>query len=158
MRTLLLIPLLVFAFAVGFASPARATAPTEGSGAFTITTVSVTTLGHVDGNTVSSITQTEARTGFTTGACPGALTEVIHPDGSANLKGSETCTGTAAGRPGTFRIDFVGTGTPAGSFHFIFVMSGMGTLADLHGTGTGQSHLTSTGSAGTYTEQVHFDS
>jgi hypothetical protein len=79
MRKLLLIPVLVVALFVGFSTPARATPPTEGSGTFVDTVTGILAL-----------------------SCTEVSTEVIHPDGTANFKGSQTCTGKVAGQPGTF--------------------------------------------------------
>ena len=154
MRNLLLIPVLVFALSIGFSTPARATTPTTGSGTFTVTFVSFTPLGHADGNSFSSVTYTETDTGILAGSCSSALTQVIHADGASNFTGSETCTGTVAGRPGSWIADFGGTGAADGSFEGAAVLSGTGNL---HGTDTFLGHLTSTGANVTYTGQVHFD-
>jgi hypothetical protein len=158
MRRQLLIPVLVFALAVGFASPARATTPTVGSDSFVNTVTSITVTKTPDGNAFVSATFTGTLTGFVAASCSGALTEVVHPDGSANFKGSETCTGTVAGQCGPFSIAFVATGAPDGSFQGQDFFSGAGTLENLRGTSIFQGHsITPTSTAGTATDQVHFN-
>jgi hypothetical protein len=154
MRKLLLIPVLVVTLFVGFSTPARATPPTEGSGTFVETITSITATKDADGNTFYSLTAAVTITGILALSCTEVSTEVIHPDGTANFKGSETCTGKVAGQPGTFSDSFVGTSAANGSFVFSLVFSGTGTSAGVHGTSAGQGSLTSTGAVGTYTAQV----
>jgi hypothetical protein len=154
MRRLLLIPVLVFALAVGFASPARATTPIVGSG--TVTTLSSTTtpIDSADGNTFYSVSLTQVETGIETASCSATYTLVIHPDGTGNFKGPLTCTGTIAGHPGTWLEPFVGTLAADGSFQLQYVISGAGGLANLHGHGTGGGNVSSV--TGTYTDYVEF--
>jgi hypothetical protein len=58
---------------------------------------------------------------------------VFHADGSGNFSGAATCTGTIAGRAGTYNTTFDGTAAPDGSFISQEVITGVGSLAGLHG-------------------------
>jgi hypothetical protein len=80
---------------------------------------------------------------------------VIHPDGRYTGQGVTTCTGvTVAGVPGSYTEDYVSSGPKDGSaIYSQGVISGMGGLADLHGTYT----LQGSSASGTYTARVHFD-
>ena len=154
MRKLLIIPMLVFALFVGFSTPARATPPTVGSGTFTDSNFTVTPIRQGDGKFISA-SFTEALTGILAGSCAVTLTEVFHADGTGNFSGSQTCTGAVGSQAGAYSFSFVGTQAANGSLQGSFVLSGTGTLANVHGQGTFQgSALTG---MGTYTAQVHFD-
>jgi hypothetical protein len=154
MRRLLLIPLLVFALSVALATPARAAPPTVGSG--TLTTLSSTTTSTLSrgGNTFSSGSFVQGETGIETALCSATFTQVIHPDGTGNFKGSETCTGTIAGHPGTWLWSFVGAIAADGSVQGQEVVSGTGSLENLRGHGTFGGNVSSV--IGTYTDFLQF--
>jgi hypothetical protein len=157
MRKLLPIPLLVFALSVGLSAPARATPPTEGSGTFTGSNATLTQTGQADGNTFYSETFTLTFLGILAATCPAFNTQVVHPDGTDNFRGSGTCTGTVDNVPGTFSIPFVGIVAADGSERGTFrVSGGTGSLAGVHGQGTFQAPA-DPNAPGTYTIGVHFD-
>ncbi len=155
MRKMLCIPVLFLALSVGLTTPVRAAPPIEGSGTFTDSNVIVTPVRQADGNTFISVTFTEVDTGILTGWCLASFTEVIHSDGAGNFIGSQTCKGSVYSQAGTYIFSFVGTQVqaPFGPFHGQFVLSGTGTLSNLHGQGTFQAG----GLSGIYTVAVHVD-
>jgi hypothetical protein len=152
MHKRLFIPVLVVALSVGFAPPARAAQPTEGTGTYTNYGFSLTPIGKADGSTLYGLSFSSTLTGILAGSCSATGTEVVHPDGSAIARGSVTCTGTVAGQPGTFLLGAVASAAPDGTVRASFVLSGTGTLANLHGHATAEGTLLS----GTNAAVVHF--
>ena len=154
MRKLLVIPLLLFALSIGFSSPARATTPTEGTGTYANSNITPISSSQAGGNTFVSLSFTQVLTdSILMGSCSGIATEVLHADGTANATGSETCTGTVAGQQGVFNSSFVLTQAANGFVEGQFVLSGTGSLGNLHGHGTAQGSVLS----GTNTVAVHLD-
>ena len=157
MRRLFLVPVLVGALSAAFSAPARAEAGVvTGTGTGQTTIVTFTPIKQADGNTFFMFTTATVETGIETGSCTGAFTGVRHADGSLNLRASQTCTGTIAGHPGTWLLSPVAvTIAPDGAIDAQEVVTGVGSLAGLHGT------RTVTGGAGgnpeIFTDTLHFD-
>jgi hypothetical protein len=150
--------MLLLALSLGWSSPARASATTEGGGIFTTTDGTYTLLGQGGGNAFYGGTFSATFTGILTGSCSGAETGVIHADGSGNWKGSASCTGTVAGQSGAYSFDFTVKGAPDGSFKGSFVLSGTGALANLHGESTMLGTPTDTGDIVSYTAHLQLNS
>ncbi len=156
MRRLFLVPVLVGALSA-FSAPARAEAGVvTGTGTGQTTIVTFTVIKQASGNTFFMATTATVETGIETGSCTGAFTGVSHADGSTNATASQTCTGTIAGHPGTWQLQPVAvTIAPDGTIDAHEVVTGLGSLAGLHGT------RTVTGGAGgnpeIFTDRLFFD-
>jgi hypothetical protein len=146
--------------AVLLAQPVWATAPAAGGGTFAETAfVGAPSIRLADGNTFVTQTATGVVDGTIVGTITNVLTLVLHPDGTLNARGVETCVCTVAGRSGTFvdRIEATGVGL---SFTGRFtVISGTGALSNLHLTATFTGVLNAAAGlgAGTYSIDYHFD-
>jgi uncharacterized protein DUF3224 len=142
---------------MALAQPALATGPSEGSGSFTFTAAPTVTVTRMAGGNTFFV---GSAPGVIAGAISGAFTEefrnVVHPNGSTNLKGSVVCTCSLGGRSGIFEIDFVGrgAGTVADPFEGqLLLQNGTGGLAGIHGVGTFRAF----GPGGTYEVRWHFE-
>jgi hypothetical protein len=138
------------------AQPASATAPTSGSGTFTIAFGPVTSSRTADGNTFLTVTATEVIAGAITGTATVQFSQVIHASGDSNVNGVITCACTVGGQAGTVEFRFVasGAGTAANPLEGQFVaQNGTAGLASLHLNGT----FRAVGPGGTYTVRWHFD-
>lgn len=134
---------------------ALATTPAEGSGTFTFA-ATVTSSRTADGNTFLTLTARETIAGAIKGTASVEFTQVIHPNGEANINGVIACACNVGGRAGRveFRFEGTGAGTPTNPLDGQFVAhNGSAGLSDLHATGT----FRSVGPGGTYTVRWHFD-
>jgi len=142
MRKSFLLLLAVVAVTALLAQPALATTPTEGGGTFTFHPV-IQSARMADGNTFLTATANDAFAGS------------FHPNGTATVQGTLTCTCIVDGRTGTLTLRFEGTQAgPAAPVDGQFVVQdATGGLAGLRGDGT----FHDVGPAGTYTVRYHFE-
>jgi Protein of unknown function (DUF3224) len=152
-----LLALVTVSFAtMGLASTALATTPATGTGGFAPagppTTISSRS---ADGNTIVTQIQTFNDTGVLSGTETDTIIFTFHADGTFTLRADVAFTGTVAGRPGTLRQRFQGTGNPATFQGQIETLGGTGDLANLHGQGTFEGSPTT--GVGTYVFNYHFD-
>jgi hypothetical protein len=146
--------------AVLLAQPVWATAPEAGGGTFAETAfVGAPSIRLADGNTFITQTTTGVINGTIVGTLRDVTTIVLHPDGTFNARGVETCVCTVAGRSGTFVDRFEATGVGLSATGHFTVISGTGALSNLHLTGTFTGVINpATGlSAGSYSIDYHFD-
>jgi hypothetical protein len=134
----------------GLASPALADQPSVATGTFTLVNLAsrTTTLEKtVDGNSFSAVSnETPSYSGGLTGVAVDNYELIVHPDGSLNGQGTETCeTCTIGGRTGSYTAVFAFQGTAAGVVGRLTFQSATGGLVGLHGGGTFQGT-----SSGTY--------
>jgi hypothetical protein len=96
------------------ALPASADGPPQpSSGAGTVTPGAFTTR-MADGNTITNFTNTGVSTGTFTGTFVETGTEIVHPDGTANVHAFVDFTGTVGTcGTGTVRFEVEAQGTPA---------------------------------------------
>jgi hypothetical protein len=152
-RTLLLSAAVVVAVLVGLAGPAQATTSTVGTGTFKDANATTSTLGHFEGATLVRMNYAVTWTGYLAGTCAGVSLNINYADGSGTFTGSETCTGTAAGKQGSFSDTYVGGASADGSFWGQVVVHGSGALAKLHAEGP----FWGNGVNGVYGLRVHPD-
>jgi hypothetical protein len=149
------LPLSVLSVPVLGIHSAFASTPAVETGAFSYTSLTITSSRMADGNFFFTGIFTGPFTGALTGPVTQTITEVDHPTGRSNFSGMITCTCTVAGTAGTLIMRYEGTGTGPWVFGGQFVIiSGTGGLAQLHGSGTFQSTVPL---SGTYSISLHFD-
>ena len=136
------------------AQPALATTPTDGGGAFTFHPV-IESVRTADGNTFLTATAHDAFAGSFTGPFTEPFVFVTHPNGTATVQGTLTCTCIVDGRAGTLTLRFEGTqaGPTAPVDGQFVVQDATGGLAGLRGDGT----FHDVGPTGTYAVRYHFD-
>jgi hypothetical protein len=136
------------------AQPALATTPTDGGGTFTFHPV-IQSVRTADGNTFLTATANDAFTGSFTGPFTEPFVFVTHPNGTATVQGTLTCTCIVDGRAGTLTLRFEGTqaGPTAPVDGQFVVQDATGGLAGLRGVGT----FHDVGPTGTYAVRYHFD-
>src|SRR5713101_1114944 len=134
------------------AQPALATTPTDGGGAFTFHPV-IESVRTADGNTFLTATAHDAFAGSFTGPFTEPFVFVTHPNGTATVQGTLTCTCIVDGRAGTLTLRFEGTqaGPTAPVDGQFVVQDATGGLAGLRGDGT----FHDVGPTGTYTVRYH---
>jgi len=154
MRKSFLLLLAVPAVTALLAQPALATTPIDGGGTFTFHPV-IQSARTADGNTFLTATANDAFAGSFTGPYTEQFVFVTHPNGTATVQGTLTCTCVVDGRTGTLTLRFEGTQAgPAAAVDGQFVVQdATGGLAGLRGVGT----FHDVGPAGTYTVRYHFD-
>jgi hypothetical protein len=138
---------------VGLAGPAQATTSTVATGTFKDSNGPTITLGHFNGATLARTNYSVTWTGYIAGTCAGVYLSINYADGSATLTGSETCTGTVAGKQGSFSNTYVGGASADGSFWGQVVVRGEGPLASFHAEGP----FWDSGVNGVYGLRVHGD-
>ena len=152
-------------FAISLAASAVLLSPTAASasepqiahGTFDFAVVAVTSAHPADGNLL--ITQTLR--GSFAGAASGPVDEVeqlvVHPTGEVELRGTDVCSCTVAGRSGTFTDRFDGQVAADGQLRgTVRSISSNGGLTGLHFEGDIAGPTTGP-NAGTYTIRLHFD-
>ena len=138
------------------APAAYADEPVRGDGIFTIS-FSPLVERTADGETFIDYTFIETSQGIVAGTRVGSGELVIHADGSLNTANTGIFTGTIAGRSGTARMDFRGSGTFASAGGTYTVTHGMGGLAGVHAEGKDSGSATGpTTFAGTNSFKVTF--
>ncbi|HXO58472.1 MAG TPA: DUF3224 domain-containing protein [Candidatus Acidoferrum sp.] len=146
--------------AVLLAQPVWATAPAVGGGTFAATAfVGAPSIRLADGNTFVTETITGVIAGTIVGTIRDVGTIILHPDGTLNVSGVETCVCTVAGRSGTFVDRFEASGVGLSATGPFTVISSTGALSNLHLTGMFTLVLNpATGlAAGPYSIDYHFD-
>ena len=136
---------------------ASASEPQIAHGTFNFAVVAVTSAHPADGNLL--ITQTLR--GSFAGAASGPVDEVeqlvVHPTGEVELRGTDVCSCTVAGRSGTFTDRFDGQVAADGQLRgTVRSISSNGGLTGLHFEGDIAGPTTGP-NAGTYTIRLHFD-
>ena len=152
-------------FAISLAASAVLLSPTAASasepqiahGTFDFAVVAVTSAHPANGNLL--ITQTLR--GSFAGAASGPVDEVeqlvVHPTGEVELRGTDVCSCTVAGRSGTFTDRFDGQVAADGQLRgTVRSISSNGGLTGLHFEGDIAGPTTGP-NAGTYTIRLHFD-
>jgi hypothetical protein len=140
------------------AAAADATPSSTGSGSFT-TTVQITSVSQVDGNTIVSAIQTQTLSGFLNGTRVASGVEIHHVDGTFEAHDSGTFTGTVNGRSGTVAISGSSTGSGSSGTGQFEVDQGTDGLTGLCGHGTFLPMITGPNTAaGTYQLDHHFES
>jgi len=152
-------------FAISLAASAVLLSPTAASasepqiahGTFDFAVVAVTSAHPANGNLL--ITQTLR--GSFAGAASGSVDEVeqlvVHPTGEVELRGTDVCSCTVAGRSGTFTDRFDGQVAADGQLRgTVRSISSNGGLTGLHFEGDIAGPTTGP-NAGTYTIRLHFD-
>jgi len=136
---------------------ASASEPQIAHGTFDFAVVAVTSAHPADGNLL--ITQTLR--GSFAGAASGSVDEVeqlvVHPTGEVELRGTDVCSCTVAGRSGTVTDRFEGQVAADGQLRgTVRSISSNGGLTGLHFEGDIAGPTTGP-NAGTYTIRLHFD-
>jgi len=152
LTSLLLIPLLLL-LPAAYASP-----PVSGSGTFTATVTSATVV-HTDddGNTLYKFSGPDVFTGTISGTGAFTVYLLVRPSGADTGRGTVTCPCSIGGQAGVISSQFTSMGTFGGPGIGHFVDTGSGGLDGLHAVGTFQFVTTSTGFAGPYQIEYHFD-
>jgi hypothetical protein len=128
------------------------------NGSFT-SSVGVTKLEHVGGNTIVYGPEVQHLTGAFVGTRVASGVMVIHADGSFEARDKGVFTGTVDGRSGTVEIDGTSRGVGSSGSGQLVIGAGSGDLAGLHAEGTFAPRFTSlTTGVGTYSVQIHLGS
>jgi len=118
------------------AAPAAASTRGNAGGTFNFIHDTVTPVGKADGYTFLSEVATISYTGGLTGIASATDTIVVHPDGSINRHGIETCRWcTIGGRTGSFTAVFTFHGSGGQISGREMFIGGEAGLAGLHGGG-----------------------
>ena len=127
-------------------------------GSFT-SSVGVTRLEHVGGNTIVYGPEVQHLSGAFEGTRVATGVMVIHADGSFEARDKGIFTGTVDGRSGTVEIDGTSDGVGSSGSGQLVIGRGTGDLAGLHAQGTFAPRFTSlTAGVGTYSVQLHLGS
>lgn len=140
--------------------PASANASTleSGTGSFTATGT-VTSVKHVDGNTIVTATEVQPLTGVLTGVRVAEGITIFHANGTFEAHDTGTFTGTVDGKTGTLTISGASSGAGSTGDGTIVGYNGTGGLAGLHLHGTFQPVITGpTTAEGPIQVQYHFES
>lgn len=136
--------------------PPAAEPPSTASGTFTLVNLTsriITLERTADGNQILSVRhETPLYAGGLSGTAIDDYTLIVHPDGSVNGKGIETCSAcTIGGRTGGYSATFALQGTVTQVSGRLTFQTGTGELAGLHGGGGFEG-----GATGTYTYEFLF--
>jgi hypothetical protein len=135
MRKLFAIPVVAAALLVGLAGPAHASSG-HASGTFAFVSDNFEFRGVIGQNLVFAEVAVISYDGDLTGVATDTDTFILHPDGSFDAHGTETCAVcTLAGRHGSYTSTYVFSGAGAAYHGALVVTGGSGGLAGLHGGG-----------------------
>jgi hypothetical protein len=153
-----MLPLGVIAILTFSAIPwVYASPPQNGSGTFIATVTSASVVHNNDGTTLYLFSGPDVFAGTISGTGTFTVFLLVHPDGSDTGRGTVTCPCLFNGQAGTVNSIFTSSGTFGGSGVGHFEDTGSGGLAGLHAVGDFQFVTTSTGFAGPYQLEYHFD-
>jgi hypothetical protein len=135
MRNLLAVPVLAAALSAGVTAPAHA-ASGHASGTFSFISDDLEFRGTIGPNLVFSEVAVISYDGGLTGTATDTDTFVLHPDGSYEAHGTETCAlCTLAGQHGSYSSTFTFSGIGSTYRGALVFTGGTGGLAGLHGGG-----------------------
>ena len=129
---------------------------TEASGSFTTTSTTIHRITEDKFNEVVDVSSTITYAGMLEGTSILEGTFVVHRDGSANFKGTETFTGLVNGMPGTLTFELMGSNDLYQEIQLNNrIISSTGELASLQGELSKTGIIKDNGSVGTYTGQIN---
>jgi hypothetical protein len=135
MRTFLAVPVLAVALFVGVAAPARASSG-HASGTFSFVSDDLEFRGTLGANLVFSEIAVITYAGNLSGTATDTDVFILHPDGSYEAHGTETCAlCTLAGKHGSYTSTFIFSGLGSNYRGALTFTGGTGGLAGIHGGG-----------------------
>ena len=136
---------------------ASASEPQIAHGTFDFAVVAVTSAHQADGNLLITQTLRGSFAGDASGSVDEVEQLVVHPTGEVELRGTDVCSCTVAGRSGTLTDRFEGQVAADGQLRgTVRSISSNGGLTGLHFEGDIAGPTTGP-NAGTYTIRLHFD-